>query len=69
MNKEMLKNLLYNLQQDIECTHKYLDEKQVPRQDDNGKEYSIIGRIDRLEASFYKQLSELESYYLTIKSK
>jgi hypothetical protein len=45
----------------------YLDDKQVPRKDYKGNEYSIIGRIKRLEESFQKQLSELESYYLTLK--
>ena len=45
----------------------YLDDKQVPRQNNNGVDYSVVGRIKRLEASFQKQLSELESHYLTFK--
>jgi hypothetical protein len=47
----------------------YLDDKQVPRQNNNGRDYSVVGRIKRLEASFQKQLSELESIYLTFKQK
>jgi uncharacterized protein YktA (UPF0223 family) len=50
-----------------ECVHMYLDDKQVPRQNNNGRDYSVVGRIKRLEASFQKQLSELESNYLTFK--
>lgn len=64
---EMLKNQVQLLQEDIECVHMYLDDKHIPRKDYNGREYSIIGRIKIFEESFQKQLSELESYYLTFK--
>jgi hypothetical protein len=67
MKTEMLKNKVELLQEDIECVHMYLDDKHIPRKDYKGEEYSIIGRIKRLEESFQKQLSELESYYLTFK--
>ena len=63
-----IENKIQLLQEDIECVHMYLDDKQVPRKNNNGIEYSIVGRIKRLEANFQKQLSELESYYLTFKS-
>lgn len=66
--KSNMNNKIKLLQEDIECIHMYLDDKQVPRKDDNGTQYSIVGRIKRLEATFQKQLSELESYYLTFKS-
>ena len=65
--KEMFENKTELLKEDIECIHMYLDDKQVPRQTNNGVDYSVVGRIKRLEASFQKQLSELESYYLAIK--
>lgn len=68
MEKETIKNMVELLKENIECVHMYLDDKQVPRQNDNGIEYSIVGRIKILEASFHKQLSELESHYLTFKS-
>ncbi len=67
MKMEMLKNQVELLQEDIECVHMYLDDKHIPRKNSEGREYSIIGRIKRLEESFQKQLSELESYYLTFK--
>ncbi len=67
MKVEMLKNQVELLQEDIECVHMYLDDKDLPRKDFKGREYSIVGRIKRLEESFQKQLSELESYYLTFK--
>lgn len=57
------------LKEDIECVHMYLDDKQVPRQNKNWRDYSMVGRIKILEASFQKQLAELESYYLTFKQK
>ena len=67
MKEEMLKNQVELLQEDIECVHMYLDDKHTPRKDSKGIEYSIVGRIKRLEESFQKQLSELESHYLTFK--
>jgi hypothetical protein len=68
MEKEMIKNMVELLKENIECVHMYLDDKKIPRQNDNGIDYSIVGRIKILEASFHKQLSELESHYLTFKS-
>jgi len=67
MKEEMLKNQVELLQEEIDCVNMYLDDKHIPRKDSKGKEYSIIGRIKRLEESFQKQLSELESHYLTFK--
>jgi len=65
MKIEMLKNQVELLQEDIECVHMYLDDKHIARKDSKGREYSIVGRIKRLEESYQKQLPELESYYLT----
>ncbi len=67
MKEAMLKNQVELLQEDIECVNMYLDDKNIPRKDSKGRQYSIIGRIKRLEESFQKQLSQLESYYLTFK--
>ena len=64
--KVKLENEIQILMEEIECVNDYLDDKLVPRQNDNGKDYSIIGRIKRLEERFQKLLSELESNYLTI---
>ena len=65
--QEKCYNETFKQKEDIECVHMYLDDKHIPRKDSEGREYSIVGRIKRLEESFQKQLSELESYYLTFK--
>jgi len=67
MKEEMLKNQVELLQEEIECVNMYLDDKHISRKDSKGRQYSIVGRIKRLEEIFQKQLSELESYYLTFK--
>lgn len=58
-------NEMYLLKEDIECVHLYLDDKKIPRQDLNGQNYSMVGRIKQLEIEHQRQLSILESYYLT----
>lgn len=42
-------NAIELLKEDIECVHKYLDEKLTPRKDSYDRIYSIIGRIFFLE--------------------
>jgi len=57
-------NVIELLKEDLECVHMYLDDIQVPRTDDKGEPYSIVGRIKELELKQTKALSELESSYL-----
>jgi hypothetical protein len=40
-----LKNEIELLKEDLECVHMFLDDFNVPRKDENGEEYSIVGRI------------------------
>ena len=58
-------NKIMLLEEDLWCIHKYLDDLVLPRTDKDGKEYSIVGRIQRLEERYLKQLSELETMYLS----
>ena len=44
-------NKIMLLNEDLECVHLYLDDKGVPRQDDEGETYSIVGRIKQLETN------------------
>lgn len=57
-NKRML------LEEDIWCVHKYLDDINIPRNDGDGKQYSIVGRIKMLQENYLKQMSDLETTYL-----
>jgi len=50
-NDSIKDNKIEQLQEDIECVHMYLDDKKIPREDENGETYSIVGRIKRLEFS------------------
>jgi hypothetical protein len=52
------------LRDEIESAHMYLDDLNIPREGEKGT-YSLVGRIKRLEARFYEEASELETYYLT----
>jgi hypothetical protein len=47
------------------CAMQKLDDLKVPRTDKEGKEYSIVGRIKRLEEIYLKKMSELETMYLS----
>ena len=49
------------LEEDIWCVHKYLDDCEIERLDEKNQEYSIVGRIKRLEMGYIKRLSTLES--------
>ena len=61
--------LIKSLKEDLGCVHMYLDDIEVPRTDDKGEPYSIVGRIKALELKQAKALSELESTYLEIGTK
>ena len=49
-------NKIMLLKEDLECVHLYLDDKGLPRQDDEGEEYSIVGRIKQLERHLTNKL-------------
>lgn len=58
-------NQINLLEEDLWCVHEYLDDLKLPRTDESGKEYSIVGRIKRLEARHLKQMSDLETKYIS----
>ena len=62
-------NQIMLLKEDLEVVHMYLDGLLVPRKDDNGETYSIVGRIKQFENEMVKQISNLESIYLEEQSK
>ena len=62
-------NQIMLLKEDLEVVHMYLDGLLVPRKDDNGEIYSIVGRIKQFEHEMVKQISNLESIYLEEQSK
>ena len=62
-------NQIMLLKEDLEVVHMYLDGLLVPRKDDNGEIYSIVGRIKQFEREMVKQISNLESIYLEEQSK
>ena len=63
-NMDIKDNQIMLLKEDLECVHLYLDDKKVPRQDNNGETYSIVGRIKQLESRMIKESSDLETEYL-----
>lgn len=48
-------NKIMLLQEDLECVNMYLDDLKLPRTDDKGNKYSIVGRIKRLEERMYSE--------------
>jgi hypothetical protein len=46
-------NQIMLLKEDLECVHMYLDDLELPRIDNKGEAYSIVGRIKRLEERMY----------------
>ncbi len=62
---DMKDNKIMLLEEDLLCVHQYLDDLELPRVDKDGGEYSIVGRIKRLEERYMKQLSDLETMYLS----
>ena len=66
---DMRDNQIMLLKEDLEVVHMYLDGLLVPRKDENGETYSIVGRIKQFENEMVKQVSNLESIYLEEQSK
>ena len=62
-------NHIVLLEEDLESVHMYLDTQGVPRKDETGEVYSIVGRIKQIEKRFFRTLSEIESSYLKMESK
>jgi len=42
-------NQIELLKEDFECIHIYLDDINIPRQDESGELYSLVGRVKYLE--------------------
>jgi len=59
----MEKTALNQLEEDLWCVHKYLDDLELPKADKDGKEYSIVGRIKQLEERYLNELSELQTMH------
>ena len=57
-------NQIELLKEDLEVVHMYLDGLLLPRKDENGETYSIVGRIKQFEKNMVEQVSNLESMYL-----
>lgn len=60
----MLYNRITLLEEKIEGVHMYLDCKDIPRKNENGEAYSIVGRINLLETKLLKDFSERETELL-----
>lgn len=58
-------NKINLLEEDLECVHLYLDDINIPRKDDKGQVYSIVGRIKELGMKWMMKISEIESEYLS----
>ena len=57
----MENNKIELLKEDIECVHKYLDDLNVPRFN-NDKEYSIVGRIKQLQEHVQNEAVEFAEW-------
>lgn len=57
-------NQIELLKEDLEVVHMYLDGLLLPRKDENGETYSIVGRIKQFEMDLVVQMSNLESMYI-----
>lgn len=53
--------------EESECVNMYLDDLKVQRKSEEGQEYSIVGRIKLLGSRYLKQMSDVESHYLSKK--
>jgi hypothetical protein len=49
-------NKIMLLEEDLECVNMYLDDLKLPRTDDKGNEYSIVGRIKILQQEQDKKM-------------
>lgn len=45
IKNKTLENVIELLEEDIECINMFLDNQNIPRSNNNGEKYSIIGRI------------------------
>ena len=57
-------NQVMLLKEDLKVVHMYLDGLLLPRKDEDGETYSIVGRIKQFEKNMVEQVSNLESMYL-----
>lgn len=64
----MLKNRIFLLEEEKEGVHIYLDCKGIPRKNEDGEVYSIVGRINLLETKLLKDFSERETELLKSQS-
>lgn len=55
-------NKIMLLEEDLECVNMYLDDLKLPRTDDKGNKYSIVGRIKRLEERMYSDNDLKEAF-------
>ena len=53
--------------EESECVNMYLDDLSIQRKSEDGQEYSIVGRIKQLEKKYLKEMSDVESHYLSKK--
>jgi hypothetical protein len=58
-------NKIELLEEDLEVVHIYLDSLNVPREDDSGEKYSIVGRIKKNLMEIQVKVAHLESHYLS----
>lgn len=58
-------NQISLLEENLDCVHMYLDTLNISRTDDKNETYSIVGRIKLLEKRHLKEMSKLESFYLS----
>jgi hypothetical protein len=58
---------MYN--EESECVNMYLDDLSIQRKSEDGQEYSIVGRIKQLEKKYLKEMSDVESHYLSKKER
>jgi hypothetical protein len=55
--------------EESECVNMYLDDLSIQRKSEDGQEYSIVGRIKQLEKKYLKEMSDVESHYLSKKER
>lgn len=64
-NTDIKDNQIMLLKEELECIHMYLDDKEIAREDEQNKTYSIVGRIKQLEKNYTKESSAVETHYLS----
>lgn len=68
ISEDTKNNVINLLEEDLWCVHKYLDDLELPRNDNKDEVYSIVGRIKQLEKRYLKQMSNIETMYLNDKT-